>query len=386
MADIRNIWHVSEYAEFIGGIEQNLFSLASSLKKKGYKQLLLCSNEHGEDEKFLNAFCGCFKTGVGESLDGALKHGIPDVIVVQRPFGKRLLKSLRKIAPVVRVVHDHDLVCPRSHKYFPLTKKICKKPVGISCYRHGCIVGRGNFLGLGFNSVNRRLEDINEHKLLDKIIINSNYMKEELVLNGFDPNMIDVLAPLPASLDIAPKKYPKKSKRVLFVGQIIRGKGPDLLLNAMSKVKSDFELVYIGQGNYMAELEKQVANCGFADKVHLLGNLAHDEVVEQYSQANIVVVPSRWAEPFGMVGIEAMAAARPVVAFRVGGINDWLWHGVNGLAARNGETGLLSSHIEWLLGKPDIAEGLGLSGRKIFEKNYKYSDYILNFERLLSSI
>lgn len=383
---VQHIWYISEFAHFVGGIERNLFSLASALKKEGKKQFLLHADKENESPAFKQAFDHSFEVCEDCNFDDVLKYGEPDVIVIQRPFGRNLLSRLIKIAPVVRVVHDHDLVCPRRHKYFPLSNKICKKPVGHACYLHGCIVGRGEYFGFGFNSVNERLFDIKQHKLLDKIIVNSHYMKEELLINGFDSNKIDVLAPLPAPIEINPKDYPENTKRVLFVGQLIKGKGPDLLLKAMSMLKSEFELVFVGNGNFRQKLVDKIDQCNFREKVTLLDDLSYEEVVEQYSLANVVVVPSRWAEPFGMVGLEAMASARPVVAFRVGGIGDWLWYGVNGLAANEGEVDLLSSHIEWLLGNPALARGLGQSGRKIFQENYKYSDYLLKFITLLSNI
>ena len=61
-----------------------------------------------------------------------------------------------------------------------------------------------------------------------------------------------------------------------------------------------------------------------SDRVVFTGRVDHEKLESYYAAARLVVVPSRWPEPFGMVGIEAMARGRPVVAFDTGGIGDWL--------------------------------------------------------------
>ena len=74
-----------------------------------------------------------------------------------------------------------------------------------------------------------------------------------------------------------------------------------------------------------------------------------DAVRAAIDGAAFVVLPSRWAEPFGYVGIEAFARGRTVVAYDMGGVRTWLDDGVNGLAVRPGDERALGDAIDTLL-------------------------------------
>jgi glycosyltransferase involved in cell wall biosynthesis len=85
----------------------------------------------------------------------------------------------------------------------------------------------------------------------------------------------------------------------------------------------------------------------------------------------VTVVPSRWPEPFGMVGIEAMARGRPVVGFSVGGIPDWLEHEVTGLLAPEADTKAMAQHLSQLLAEPDLTAMLGAQAATRVRERYQ---------------
>ena len=381
-----NIWHVSEHPGFFGGIEQNLFALAEGMRARGHRQILVCRDGEATDERYLSPFDGIQAIRCGADLEAPARRERPDVIVIQRPFGRHLLQSSLSIAPVVRVVHDHDLVCPRRHKYFPVSKKICRHAAGTACWLHGCVIGRDAKGGFAFNSVRERLADIARHRFARRIVVASTYMRDELIANGLPGGRISVLAPLPGDIEIEVEPFPEESAAILFVGQLVRGKGVDLLLRALARIRRPWRLVIAGDGNMRPDLERLSRRLGLARRTIFLGRLNHEETLRLYGRALIVAVPSRWPEPFGMIGIEAMAAARPLVAFSVGGIRDWLWHGVNGLGAPEGDLSAMADNIEWLLSDRKLAGDLGQNGRRLFENKYRFADYLLHFERLLAEV
>ena len=100
--------------------------------------------------------------------------------------------------------------------------------------------------------------------------------------------------------------------------------------------------------------------------------------------AKLVVVPSRWPEPFGMIGLEAMHYGRPVVAFRVGGIPDWLEHGVTGLLAPEQDTRALAQAIDQLLADPQLCAKFGAAAQSCVREKFSFDRYLDRLEMLLS--
>jgi len=152
-------------------------------------------------------------------------------------------------------------------------------------------------------------------------------------------------------------------RHVGFAGWLLPVKGPQHLLNAMESVwkdHADVMLVFVGKGEMDADLKKQVERRGVAGRVLFLG--WRDDLHEIMPLFDVFVLPSL-NEGMGRVLVEAMAAGRPIVASRVGGIPDLVRHGENGLlVAPRDEIGLGES-IALILDNPDKAEAMGAMGR-----------------------
>lgn len=116
--------------------------------------------------------------------------------------------------------------------------------------------------------------------------------------------------------------------------------------------------------------------CASSDWFRALGWVEPARVAEFYAQSDICVVPSIWEEPFGLVAIEAMAAARPVVAARVGGLQDIVHHGDTGLLFNRGDAGELAQALSQLLDRPEMRTRMGLRGRQLVEREYDWEGII----------
>jgi glycosyltransferase involved in cell wall biosynthesis len=90
-----------------------------------------------------------------------------------------------------------------------------------------------------------------------------------------------------------------------------------------------------------------------------------------YARARLVVVPSMIPESFGLVGIEAMACARPVVAFDSGGIRDWLPDGDVGFLVPRGDLRTLAARIDLLLADDTLVEAMGAAAQRRVELLYR---------------
>jgi glycosyltransferase involved in cell wall biosynthesis len=106
------------------------------------------------------------------------------------------------------------------------------------------------------------------------------------------------------------------------------------------------------------------------DLVEAVGWRSHDDLAELYSRADICVVPSLWAEPFGMVAVEAMASGRPVVASDIGGLADSVVDGVTGFLVPPGDAEALAGKLRTLLDDADLRAGMGKRGRLRVEQNF----------------
>jgi glycosyltransferase involved in cell wall biosynthesis/peptidoglycan/LPS O-acetylase OafA/YrhL len=150
-----------------------------------------------------------------------------------------------------------------------------------------------------------------------------------------------------------------------FVGWLLPVKGPQHLLNAMARVweeHANVDLVFVGRGELEGALGAQASFSGRGDRVHFLG--WREDVRAIMPLFDLFVLPSL-NEGMGRVLVEAMAAGRPVVASRTGGIPDLVRHGRNGLLVTPQNELELAESISLLLGNPALADRMGDAGRVV---------------------
>jgi glycosyltransferase involved in cell wall biosynthesis len=138
-------------------------------------------------------------------------------------------------------------------------------------------------------------------------------------------NAFAVVPPEP-SADIVPSDV----VTIGFVGRLVDQKGCDDLISAFAALVAEgapVRLVIVGDGPLRPALEARVVDLGLADRVEFLG--FRDDAAALMATMDIVAVPSLF-EPFGIVAVEAMVQARPVVASAVGGLTETVEDGVTG--------------------------------------------------------
>ncbi len=135
--------------------------------------------------------------------------------------------------------------------------------------------------------------------------------KAHVIYNGVD-----------AALFAAIPAYDHPRPYVCAVGQLARHKGFDSLIEAFSQTAqeySDLDLLIAGDGKEKEALQRQIQAAGLGARAFLLGGVSHDQVAALMRGSRLVAIPSR-REPFGIVGLEAMASGRPIIARRVDGL------------------------------------------------------------------
>lgn len=377
------VLHIHERAGFYGGVEQILHDMAAGLGARHWPQALLHADAAPQPD-YLSVFADS-----DAEEEALITRFQPDVVLIHKLEDAGRVATVSMQLPTARMIHDHDLVCLRRHKYFPIGTQICDLPAGFACYRHLCFIQRsaaGSTLPIALQGVGERKRAIRAHANVRLFIVGSRWMQRELVMNAIPEARVRVLPPVPNSLAHVLPQAPSNRREVLFTGQVIRGKGVDLLLRALTRVSGEWHATIVGTGNHLNACKALAEQLDIAHRVTFTGWIPHAELDAYYARAAVSAVPSRWPEPFGMVGIEAMARGRPVVGFAAGGIPDWLEDGVTGLIAPEADTRALGANIDRLLNDPDLAQRLGNQAARRVQARYQPSRFLDGMTELLSGM
>lgn len=203
----------------------------------------------------------------------------------------------------------------------------------------------------------------------------------ELVRLGRDPARISVV---PCGVDPAefsdtgPAATRGKPHRIVAVGRLVPRKGFDTVIRAMPRLPSA-ELVIVG-GPDKSELDTDpeaqrlqqiAAHCGVADRVHLYGAIAREEMPMLLRSADVIAA-TPWYEPFGIVPLEAMSCGVPVVASAVGGMLDTVAADITGRLIPPRSPRACAAAIAGILADPTVRTTMGGAGRARVTDRYAW--------------
>jgi glycosyltransferase involved in cell wall biosynthesis len=194
-------------------------------------------------------------------------------------------------------------------------------------------------------------------------------MRGQLLDHGFLPDKVRVL-PLYVTPPSSVPEGRRERDLVLFVGQLIRGKGVDLLLRAAAEARSRPRVLLAGEGRQAGEIRALAGELGLGSRVEMIGAVAPSALPPLYARARCLAMPSRSPETFGLSGLEAMAHGLPVVAADVGGIGEWLREGEGGMLFPSGDVGALARAIDRMIEAPDLAEEMGRRGAEAHRRRF----------------
>jgi glycosyltransferase involved in cell wall biosynthesis len=196
------------------------------------------------------------------------------------------------------------------------------------------------------------------------VVVASGYMRQVYVQNGVDERVVRVLPP-PVNLepDAALQAAPATPRRVLFLGRFTSGKGAVRAIQATARCQRSIRdrqlvLTMAGDGPELDRCRRLAIRLGV--QTEFPGWVGAERRLELLRNADVLVVPSQWPEPFGMVGVEAGCVGVPAVAYRAGGIVDWLRPGVSGELAEGFGPRSLAQALERALGDPEHYQRLRL--------------------------
>ncbi|MBN1879847.1 glycosyltransferase family 4 protein [bacterium] len=292
----------------------------------------------------------------------------PDVIHVHNINNFKILQFLIKIKPCLKSIHEFRPFCTPL-RIQPDTGKICDRSLSVHCFRHGCF-------SLNPSSLYRFMADRSAVSVLRRFPV-------VWVMSHYMERMIRPILPASVQLDVVPYFYDPPSdnppplpaeKRIFTAGRLVKGKGFEKLFDILSRVTIPFQLRIAGDGPERRRLETIAFDRGI--NVEFLGSLPSSELIQHYCWSRLVVFPSTYPEPFGIVGLEAMGAARPVIAFDVGGISEWLRNEETGFVIKPDDMDMFANRVTYLLERSDMAEQMGIRGRNVLAERFSSKEHI----------
>lgn len=281
--------------------------------------------------------------GLPGALD-ALRGWRPDLVFNQGVLTPEVEEAIQGVARSVFFAHGYLGACISGAKSFKRPAVApCDRRFGWECLLHYYPKRCGGLSPLtmvrDFRSQSRRRDLLGGYRA---IVTNSAHTQSEFARYVEDPSRVHAV-PLPVYAAPAPREADPRSPgddgpwRLLFLGRMTSLKGGDVLLDALPAAAAALDrplhLVFAGDGPDIAAwaaraAEVQAGTPGVS--VEFTGWVGGDGLDALFARTDLLVVPSLWPEPFGLVGPEAGLRGVPAAAFAVGGIPDWLADGAGG--------------------------------------------------------
>ena len=373
----RRILFLGYFTGFSGGIERYAYQTALLLRKAG-AEVDWCGEVPARNEDlFRGGFDRVFSlkelADVKSGYDLAAIHKFPSLPLLKQwreRFGERL----------VFWAHDHDLYCPRRHYYIPFGRINCHRaysPCRCAICARLSAPRNWKYLRAGQSALLRELK-------YHHAVVLSSFMQDNLIRNGFDPTRIHRIPPVIEPVSGPVQAGSSGPLKILFLGQLIRGKGADLLLESLRNLAVPWKAKIAGEGSDRPMLEKMVREWGMDSQIEFTSWLAEPE--SELTACDVLVFPSRWQEPFGLSGAEAAACGKPVIAFDVGGVREWLEDGINGFLLPEKDTAALTAKLELLACDPVLRMRLGEAGYRLVSERFTPQLFLNHIQQLIEKV
>lgn len=344
---------VTDWNSNAGGAESYIMMLRDSLRAAGDDvRLLACGAAldgellphekiRGSDRVSAQAFLQIVNPFAVSRVRAVARGFRPDVAFVSH-FAYHLspaaLTGLRNLPTVVGVM-DYKCICPLGTKLLP-DNSLCAVRAGVVCRRNGCV------------STAHWLRDRPRYAMMrsalsrvNRVVCPSRWIQKELEIAGVRAEHVPLAVPAASPRF---RRSPAATPLFVYCGRLSREKGVGLLISAFARALyavPDARLRIVGDGSERAALENLVETLDIGDSVAFTGTVPRHRVEAELAGAWAVVAPSLWAEPFGLIALEAAVHAVPVIASAIGGLAELVEDKVSGLLFPNGNERALSECI-----------------------------------------
>jgi glycosyltransferase involved in cell wall biosynthesis len=341
----------------VGGAETYIARTIAAFVAEGHEVLLCYENDDPDDRpRFIPPTLATLcvsEIGAAAALE-RLREWQPDVIYVHGLNDPAFEEQLQSIAPAVLFAHAYYGTCISGHKAhrFPVIQP-CGRRFGPAClalyYPRRC----GGLTPLTAAQDYRRQRS--RQRLLKTyaaVLTHSEHMRQEFLRHGAAGGRVfncsvtasDTAKRLAGTVQGVPTvdalRVSSRTPHLVFAGRMDLLKGGDEFLRAaaLARVQLGSQMRVTMAGDGLGRVGWETTGRGLEQRdaglsIRFTGWLGPAGVARLLATADVLVMPSLWPEPFGLIGQEANRRGVPVVAFATGGIPEWLTDGVNGCLA-----------------------------------------------------
>ena len=300
-----------------------------------------------------------------------LRQNRPDVVHVHNTFPlispSILWACKRERVPVVHTLHNYRLLCPGAN--FIRNGKPCEdcthgsiwQSVAHGCYRNSRPQTAVVALMLSVHRAKKTWT-----RAVDRYIVLTEFARSRYVNAGFPPEKITIK---PNCVDPDPGKRFGDPSYALFVGRVSEEKGAYTLLKAWRQLPKHFSLRIVGDGPASADFESEVRAQGLSN-ITFTGRLPRERVIEEMKGARFVVFPSQLYENLPLTIIEAFACGVPVLASKLGAMQEIVSEDRTGMFFQAGNADDLASAVRRAWDHPQYMRFLGDNARAEYEAKY----------------
>lgn len=379
----------SEYFHpYTGGAEQSALELSKALKKKGH-EVIIFTRGNGEMDEVEGIQV---KRIFSDLKKGTIRRDVPFPRLVDKKEEARLHTGIKDEAfdilhsnnrdtavftarvgrglgiPALVHIRDYWPLCPK--RDFLRPEGICSKPklCGNCMARYYNAWHKVAFYYKMWNDTSYRWQEVKKNA--DHFVYNSAYTKERIQLEPgsviYNPVDVDKI-----------RRGEVEQGKILYIGNVTKRKGVEMLAEAVKGM--DVILHMIGDGNLLPKIK--------GNNIVKHGRVEYDELLKHLSNAEMLVVPSLWPEPFGRVAVEGMAAGLPVIVTSIGGLPEVV--GDAGVVMEGMGVDELRSKIKTLHQDEKLRIRMGEKGKersRIFHPDKIAGQMVSVYEELLSSV
>lgn len=332
----------TEHRNRIGGVETYVERVLELLVGAGHEILAVFDHDCVGDSDVISVPRGVQIVSVDAEGIGTTRRRIAEFarsVVFAHSIRSPLLADPNSIGrPVAVMAHDYVGSCIAGLRLNRQPEpRPCDRPFGPGClasYFPRQCGGRSPLTMI--RSYRREVRNRDRFSRVELVIANSTAVAEQLAAGGIDAQ---VLHPFVGGEPGSPRHGFRASTELslLFLGRFVGAKGGDHLLTALplvaARLGTPIRLTMAGDGAELQSWKQRADGIAAGDPrltVEFPGWLSNDAVGVVCAASDLLVIPSVWPEPFGLVGLEAARYGLPAAAFAVGGVPEWLTSGVNG--------------------------------------------------------